>query len=189
MSQSITLNVNTPAPVFELKDIFGRKILLSDYLGKKVLVAFFRHAGCPFCNVRVYNLQKHVEEFRSGNLEMIFFFESEERVLRNHKFHMDVNPIPLISDPEKTWYTIYGVEHSVLKSTLSHLTSILQTAIRAKLKGLPVHTMEGKESINTIPAEFLIDERGIIQKVHYARGLNDRMKLEMIRRFAGLAID
>lgn len=184
MTASINITVNAPAPVFELTDIFDRKINLRDYRGKKVLVAFFRHAGCPFCNVRVYNLQKRVDEFRAKNLEMIFFFESEQKVLRNHKFHMEVNPIPLIADPEKVWYNIYGVEHSALKSAVSHVTSIFQTAIRAKLKGLPVHTMEGKESINTIPAEFLIDEKGMVKKVHYARGLNDRMKLELIRRFA-----
>ena len=184
MSESINLFINLPAPDFELTDIFDRNIKLSDYRGKKVMVAFFRHAGCPFCNVRVYNLKKRVEEFRSKNLDMIFFFESKRDTLLNHKFHKEVNPIPLIADPEKIWYTKYGVENSALKSAISHVTSLLQTALRAKLKGLPVHTMEGNESINTIPAEFLIDERGIIKKVHYARGLNDRMKLEAIAQFA-----
>jgi peroxiredoxin len=184
MPESINLTVNLPAPDFDLIDIFDRKIKLSDYRGKKVLIAFFRHAGCPFCNVRVYNLQKRVEEFRAKNLEMIFFFESTKETLLNHKFHREVNPIPLIADPEKIWYDKYGVETSAMKSAVSHVTSILQTAIRAKMKGLPVHTMEGSESINTIPAEFLIDEKGVVKKVHYARGLNDRMKLELIAQFA-----
>lgn len=184
MTESINVALNAPAPVFEINDIFGRTIKLSDYRGKRVLLGFFRHAGCPFCNVRVYNLQQRMEEFRRLGMEMIFFFESEEEVLLKHKFHREVNPIPLISDPEKIWYNVYGVEHSPMKSALSHVSSLLQTAVRAKLRGLPVHTMEGKESINTIPAEFLIDERGIIRKLHYARGLNDRMKLELVTQFA-----
>lgn len=184
MPESINLPINLPAPDFDLVDIFDRKIKLSSYRGKKVMIAFFRHAGCPFCNVRVYNLQKRVEEFRAKNLEMIFFFESTRETLLNHKFHREVNPIPLISDPEKIWYNTYGVENSALKSAVSHVTSLLQTVVRAKLKGLPVHTMEENESINTIPAEFLVDEKGIVKKVHYARGLNDRMKLELIAQFA-----
>jgi peroxiredoxin Q/BCP len=182
--ESVNLSINLPAPDFDLTDIFDRKIKLSDYRGKKVMVAFFRHAGCPFCNIRVYNLQKRVDEFRAKNLEMIFFFESTKETLLNHKFHREVNPIPLISDPEKDWYTKYGVETSARKSAVSHVTSLVQTVIRAKMKGLPVHTMEGNESINTIPAEFLIDEKGFIRTVHYARGLNDRMKMELITRFA-----
>lgn len=183
MNQSVNLTINTPAPQFELIDIFNRTINLKNYRGKKILVAFFRHAGCPFCNVRVYNLQKRMEEFRAKNLEMIFFFESEKQTLLNHQFHRDVNPIPLISDPQKIWYDAYGVESSGIKSAASHLTSFFPTVIRAKMKGVPVHLMEGNESIKTIPAEFLIDEKGVVKVVHYARGLNDRMRLKVIEQF------
>lgn len=184
MAESITLDINTPAPVFDLNDIFGCKTHLKAYRGKKVLVAFFRHAGCPFCNSRVHRLQKVVEELKTKNLEMIFFFESTEKVLLSHTFHKAVNPTPLISDPEKVWYQAYGVETSALKSAVSHLTSIVQTAIKAKLKGLPVHLMAGKESINTIPAEFLVDEKGVVRKVHYARSLTDELSVDIIRAFA-----
>jgi len=184
MAESITIKVNQMAPNFALIDIFGKKINLNNYKGKKVLVGFFRHAGCPFCNVRVHNLQRHQQAFEELGLRMIFFFESTSETLSKHKFHTDLNPIPLIADPEKVWYNQYGIENSKLKSAISHITSIFPTAIRAKLKGIPVHMMEGKESINTIPAEFLINENGIVKVVHYARGLNDRMRMETILDFA-----
>lgn len=183
MSESITLSINKEAPIFDLVDIFGKRIDLKAYRGKKVLIGFFRHAGCPFCNVRVHNLQRRSADLKSKGLEMIFFFESTIETLTKHKFHVDVNPIPLISDSEKIWYDKYGIENSKMKSAISHITSIFQTAIKAKLNGLPVHTMEGKESINTIPAEFLLDEKGIVKVVHYAQGLNDRMKMETIYEF------
>ncbi|MEQ8237560.1 MAG: AhpC/TSA family protein, partial [Cyclobacteriaceae bacterium] len=124
------------------------------------------------------------QEFEQLGLSMIFFFESTKKTLLKHKFHAELNPIPLIADPKKVWYEHYGIENSKLKSAISHITSIFPIAIRAKLKGLPVHTMEGKESINTIPAEFLIDENGMVRVVHYARGLNDRMRMETILDFA-----
>ncbi|PIB35701.1 alkyl hydroperoxide reductase [Reichenbachiella sp. 5M10] len=184
MSESLTLTINTPSPNFDLIDIFDRRVNLKDYRGKKVLVAFFRHAGCPFCNIRVHRLQKRHAEFKALGLEMIFFFESEAKVLKSHAFHIDVNPIPLIADPEKVWYTKYGIESSGMKSAISHATTFFQTVIQAKMKGLPVHMMEGKESIKTIPAEFLLDEKGMVKKVHYAKNLTDRMKLETIAEFA-----
>ena len=185
--ERITLDLNVTAPTFELKDIFGRMINLKNYKGKKVFIAFFRHAGCPFCNLRVHFLQKNYENLKAKNLEMIFFFESKEKVLLTSLFHKEISPIPLISDPEKIWYHAYGVENSALKSGISHLTSLIQTAIKAKLKNLPVHTMADGESINTIPAEFLLDENLIIRKIHYANGLNDRMSMDHIYNYTNTA--
>ncbi|MEQ9468355.1 MAG: redoxin domain-containing protein [Ekhidna sp.] len=179
----ITLDINAPAPVFKLIDIFDREIDLTAYRGKKVLIAFFRHAGCPFCNTRVHNLLTNHKELKTKGLEMIFFFESKKALLLSSNFHKTISPIPLISDPEKIWYDAYGVESSALKSAKSHFTSFFQKVFEAKKKGLPVHWMAGEESIKTIPAEFLMDERGTIRKVHYASGLRDRMAMDEILKF------
>lgn len=184
LPQSTTLEVNVTAPKFALKDIFGRTIDLQSYQGKRVFLGFFRHAGCPFCNLRVHLLQKEHELLRAKNLEMIFFFESKPEILLASMFHKEISPIPLIGDPEKIWYQTYGIEKSSSKSTASHLTSFIQTAIKAKIKGLPVHLMADGESISTMPAEFLLDEALVIRKVHYAKGLNDRMSIEHIHTFA-----
>lgn len=183
-SPRITLDLNVAAPSFQLTDVFGRTINLQAYKGKRVFIGFFRHAGCPFCNLRVHLLQKHFSELKDKNLEMIFFFESKERVLLSSMFHKEISPIPLIADPEKVWYQTYGIETSAAKSMKSHLTSFIQTTIKAKMKGLPIHMMADGESINTIPAEFLLDENLIIRKINYAKGLNDRMSLSHIYDFA-----
>lgn len=183
-SSHVGLSVNVQAPHFEIVDIFGRNINLAEYRGKKVFLGFFRHAGCPFCNLRVHSLQKHHLEFREKNLEMIFFFESKKRLLLNSTFHKEVNPIPIISDPERFWYETYGVEQSTAKSTASHLTTFIQTAIKAKWKGVPMHLMKDGESFSTMPAEFLIDEEGVIREVHYCKGLTDRMAMGHIMDFA-----
>lgn len=178
------LEKNVIAPVFKLKDVFGRLIDLSAYADKKVLIGFFRHAGCPFCNLRVHTLTKVHEELKSAGLEMVFFFESKESVILRSSFHQGVSPIPIISDPEKIWYEKYGLENSAYKSGISHLTSFVQTVVRAKSKGLPVHLMADGESINTMPAEFLIDQGLVVKKLHYSQRLNDRLDIETIRVFA-----
>lgn len=181
---NVSLQVNSPAPVFSLVDIFDRPVNLAEYKKKKVLIAFFRHAGCPFCNVRVHTLQKHHADLKKKNLEMIFFFESTNKLLMSSHFHKSVSPVPIIADPEKVWYEKYGVENSKLKSAKSHITGFFQQVIEAKRKKLPVHWMAGKESIATIPAEFLVDENGIVKHLHYSRGLRDRMSIDTLIEFA-----
>ncbi|MGD1846905.1 MAG: redoxin domain-containing protein, partial [Salibacteraceae bacterium] len=167
-----------------LIDVFDRNIDLKAYRGKKVLVGFFRHAGCPFCNLRIHLLQKHSEAWKALGLELIFFFESGKSTLLRSIFHKEVSPIPLISDPEKIWYTSYGIEESLSKSRASHLTSFIQTAIKAKITGVPLHLMAENEAFGTMPAEFLLDTNQIIRKIHYSKGLTDRMSIDYIYDFA-----
>jgi peroxiredoxin Q/BCP len=175
---------NSKAPIFKIKDVFGRLIDLEEYQNRKIFIGFFRHAGCPFCNLRVHNLTKVHETLKAKGLEMIFFFESKESVILRSTFHQEISPIPLISDPEKVWYKKYGLEESGMKSAISHVTSIIQTSIKAKAIGAPVHLMAGDESIKTIPAEFLIDKGLVIKKLHYAKHLNDRLDISEITAFA-----
>ncbi|MFN0049079.1 MAG: peroxiredoxin-like family protein [Cytophagales bacterium] len=175
---------NLLAPHFRKKDIFGREIDLNDYKDKKLMICFFRHAGCPFCNLRVHLLTKMEKEWKEKGLEMIFFFESKEKVMQMSTFHQEVSPIPLISDPEKKVYDAYGIESSGAKSAISHISTFVQTAYKATRLGLPIHTMKDGESISTMPAEFLIDKGLIVRAVHYSERLNDRMNLDKIKAFA-----
>jgi peroxiredoxin len=184
INDALEIGLNVAAPKFDLTDIFGRSINLEAYRGKKVLLGFFRHAGCPFCNLRVHDLQKNYQKLEEKNLYMIFFFQSKDKLLLSSSFHKEVSPIPLIADPDKVWYETYGIENSTIKSVASHLTSFIQTAVKAKLKSLPLHAMSDGEPFGTMPAEFLLDENLIIRKMHYSQTLLDRMPLETIYDFA-----
>lgn len=178
------LTLNAQAPHFELKDVYGRMINLNDYRDKRVMVAFFRHAGCPFCNLRVHALSKVHQELKDIGFEMIFFFESTEKVILRSSFHKGVSPIPIIADPEKKMYALYGLEESLKKATISHITSFAQTTLKAKSMGLPIHLMASGESFSTMPAEFLLDKGLIIKELHYSERLNDRLDIDMITFFS-----
>ncbi|HTE29579.1 MAG TPA: peroxiredoxin-like family protein, partial [Chryseolinea sp.] len=158
----MNLEINVKAPVFKVKDVFGRLIDLDTYRDKKVLIGFFRHAGCPFCNLRVHALSKAYEELQAKGLEMIFFFESKDKVILRSSFHLGVSPIPIISDPEKYWYSVYGLENSAIKSGISHITSFVQAFVKAKAASVPVGMPPTGASLSTLPAEFLIDKGLII---------------------------
>lgn len=184
MSERILLKVNELAPPFDAVDIFDRHVTLGGYRGKRLLVGFFRHAGCPFCNTRVHRLDAKHKELKELGLEMVFFFESSKETLLGNNFHSKISPTPIIADPDKKWYNAFGIETSGMKSAKSHLKSFFSKTIEAKLLGLPVHLMKGQESISTIPAEFLIDEFGMVRRLYYARGLTDQMSIDLIFRFA-----
>lgn len=178
------LKENTKAPGFNLKDIYGRQIDLENYKTKRFLLGFFRHAGCPFCNLRVHTLQKLYHELKTKNFEMIFFFESKEQVILRSTFHQEVSPIPIISDPEKKYYAVYGLEPSTTKAVISHVTSFAQTVVKANTAKVPVHMMADQESFSTMPAEFLIDTGLVIRKALYSERLNTRIDVDDIRSFA-----
>jgi peroxiredoxin len=178
------IDVNITAPIFKINDIYDRLIDLEAYRGKKVFLGFFRHAGCPFCNLRVHGLMKHYHNGDFKNIELIFFFESKKETLKLSTFLSGVSPIPLISDPKKEWYNIYGIEDSIAKSSFGHLTTFIQTAIKAKINKLPLHPMKDGESFGTIPTEFLIDEKGIIRKIYLSKRLADRMSIDEIINFS-----
>ncbi len=178
------LEIHRQAPHFELKDIYDRMINLEDYKDKRVMIAFFRHAGCPFCNLRVHALSKVHAELKAMGFEMIFFFESSEKVILRSIFHKGTSPIPIIADPEKKMYTLYGLEESFKKSMISHVTTFAQTAVKAKVAGLPMHMMASGESFSTMPAEFLLDKNLLIKELHYSETLNDRLEIDVIKFFA-----
>ena len=179
------LKLNARAPIFVVDDVFGRTIDLNEYQGKKVLLAFFRNVGCPFCNIRVHNLTKMHEDFRAEGLEMIFFFESSQEVILRSTFHREVSPVPVIADPRKTWYDAYGLEEGLTwKAKAMNLASSPGVALRAKLRGLPVHLPADGESNDTLPAEFLLDEDLVIRELHYSQHFADRIRVDAIREFA-----
>jgi thioredoxin-dependent peroxiredoxin len=178
------LVTNSIAPMFEKSDIFGKKINSQQYIGRKVYLAFFRHAGCPFCNLRIHSLVGIRRQTQNQGLQMIFVTESMKRVITENEFFQRISPIPLLTDPDKELFRLYGLKKSIFRTTLSHMMSLAPLLYQAKRAGVPVHLIAGKESFTTMPAEFLIDEEGIIRELHYSRSLTDRFSLERIIQFA-----
>jgi thioredoxin-dependent peroxiredoxin len=64
------------------------------------------------------------------------------------------------------------------------LTSFVQMAFKARMSGVPMHMMADGNSINTIPAEFLIDIGLMVKRVPFSQGLNDCISMDVIRNFA-----
>jgi thioredoxin-dependent peroxiredoxin len=140
--------------------------------------------SCPFCNLRVHQLSKLSSTFRDQGLEMLYFFESKPEVIRRSSFHQGVSPIPLVGDPDKTIYKMYGVEASVVKMIS---TLFKQGTVKDFKTGNALNLPEDKQATQSlIPADFLIDKDFTIYKSHYGANLNDHIHIDEITAFAKL---
>ncbi|RAV99972.1 redoxin domain-containing protein [Pseudochryseolinea flava] len=173
---------------FTVADIYGNKISLSDFKGMKIHLGFFRNVNCPFCNLRVHQLSKMNKTFEAHGLKLIYFFESDSKLLRKSIFHQEISPIPLIGDPQKKIYGQYGVEASAFKMISTLFVKGTMKDLKAS-KALQLPAEKDKDATLTLmPADFLIDENFIIQKAHYGKNVNDHIAIEEIKAFAGIGV-
>lgn len=173
------LQANHPAPDFKLTAIDGSQFELSSMRGKPLMLSFFRFAACPFCNLRVHELVERFEEL-GGQFGIVAIFDSPLDNLQRHAAsHRAL--FPILADPENNTYRAYRIEHS-LGGVFKGMVTRMPTLIRGMAKGYFPKTIQG--SMTTMPADFLIDEKGIIQFAYYGRDEGDHLSFAQIKAFA-----
>lgn len=177
----MVLKRKNEAPEFTLPSLAGEDKTLSAYRGKKVLLSFYRYASCPVCNLRVAQLrQKHGKLLHEGNLEMIAIFHSPMETLASNVGKQDL-PFPLLSDKDEDVYRLYHVKSSFLSWLFFQLFCGFKI-IYAALKGFCMGRCDGNWF--TLPADFLIDEDGVIREAFYAKRIDEHMPMDLIKAFA-----
>lgn len=159
-------------------DIYGKPIALRDFRGKRVMLSFFRNAGCPFCNFRIYELTHKYKDWAYQGLEVITFFASTpEEVQRYVAKHP--RPFRMIGDMNLDIYARYGVEHSAF-AILKALFFKLPRVIRGFMLG---NLAKKNEHPTLVPADFLVDENGVIRDIWYGRDTSDHIPLKRVEAF------
>ncbi|NHJ38653.1 MAG: AhpC/TSA family protein [Asgard group archaeon] len=164
------------AYTFTVTDLNGNKFSFEEYKDGKVLLSFYRYASCPLCNLRISQLIKKYDEFKKKGLKIIAFFESPKESMLKYVGKQEV-PFPLIPDPKREIYRLYGVEKSWWKYILGGMTGKMR---KARKSGFKIGKMEGQ--INLVPADFLI-ENLIIKHTYYGKNIADHIPLEEILKF------
>lgn len=169
---------------FTAFDIEGNKVNLSDFKGKKIILSFYRNVNCPFCNRRVHQLMGMNLRLKNSGVQVLFFFESSNEKISSSVFHQGVSPWPVIGDPERTVYKLYGVEKSVLKFMR---TMIASNPLKAKQETAHLNLPEDKDASQTlIPADFFIDENFKVVMAKYGKHVDDHVDMEVLKTFAGI---
>lgn len=167
-----------PSIDFQTQDIYGKPIQLSDFRGKKVMLAFFRDAACPFCNLRVYELTQKYQQWKEKNIEIIAVFSSPADEVRRY-VAKHPRPFRLVSDTDLNLYNQYGVEHSA-SALVKALVFKLPRIIRGILTG---GYPQPNPNVKLVPADFLIDPMGKINGVWYGRDTSDHMPMKQVNQF------
>jgi peroxiredoxin len=169
---------------FAVKDIEGNQFKLSDFKGKKIILSFYRNVNCPFCNRRIHQLMSMNLRLKNSGVQMLFFFESSNEKISSSIFHQGISHWPLVGDPERRIYNLYGVENSLLKFMRTMVSS---NPLKAKKDVTELNLPEDKEATLTlIPADFFIDENFKVVMAKYGKHVDDHVDIAALKVFAGI---
>jgi peroxiredoxin len=185
MDHSFRLKPGTAAPAFDVTDVHGRPIRLTDFRGRRLMLSFYRFASCPFCNLRVHRLLQLRETFERNNLSMVAVFQSRAERIRAHVGAQD-DALPIVADPENRLYAAYGIEASQVAVVRAAVRRLGDAAMAISKGFLPADIDADK---TTVPADFLIDERGIIRVAYYGRDIGDHLPVERIQSYLAVGSD
>ena len=134
----ITLKEGDKAPAFTGKDQDGNKITLSDYKGKKLILYFYSEAGSTTCTIESCNLRDNYSILKKKGFEVLGVSPDDQS--RQKKFEIKYKlPFPLIADTSHEVLAKYGVWDQ--------------------------KKLFGREYMGVLRTTFVIDEKGIIQKI------------------------
>jgi len=162
-----------------LPSIDGKPFNLDSLKGQRFMLSFFRFASCPFCNLRIHELVSRFDQFGDG-FTIVAIFDSPLDNLQEHA-EGHAAPFPILADPEKHYYRQYGIEHS-LTGMLKGMIFRMPTLLKGMMKGYLPFKIRG--SLTTMPADFLVDEYGVIRTAHYGEDEGDHLSFEDVQAFS-----
>ena len=132
------LETGTKAPVFTLNDKDGNAVSLADFAGKKVVLYFYPKDNTPGCTRQACAFAAAYEDFKT--LDAVVIGVSKDSEASHRKFAEKYGlPFILLSDPELKAIQAYGVWQEKKNY--------------------------GKVSMGVVRSTFIIDEKGLIEKV------------------------
>ena len=152
---------------------------IKEISGKKTLLTFYRFATCPFCNLRIYEINQRFTELEN-NLQIIAIFDAPINFLTQSMKKHDT-PFIILADENFEYFKKYDVEQSILKFLIGTTTGFFRFC-RALSKGYIPITMKG--SMTTVPVDVLINSDGTIEKAYYGKSTADHLSFEEIKNFS-----
>ena len=126
------------APSFEGIDQNGKSLKLSDFAGKKIILYFYPKDNTPGCTAEACNLRDNCDSLLKKGFAVIGVSPDNEKSHKGFAGKYSL-PFPLIADTSKKILNDYGVWGE--------------------------KKMYGKSYMGVLRATFIIDEKGIIEKI------------------------
>lgn len=134
----VTLTAGMKAPAFKGRDQNGKIISLADYKGKKLVLYFYPEDDTPTCTVEACNLRDNYSLLKKEGFEIVGVSPDDAASHKKFEAKFDL-PFTLIADAQHKIINAYGVWGE--------------------------KQLYGRKYMGLYRTTFLIDEKGIIQKV------------------------
>lgn len=167
------LKENEIAPKFCVKDMNGIDFDLLTPREKPLLLAFFRYASCPLCNLRVHELIENYDELKE-KIEIVLIFQSPKDKIEKYVGKQDI-PYRVLPNSSKSLYHLYGVENSWLGFAKAWTIEIKKVFIALFKRHYLPGSVEGE--IHRIPADFIVNTDNKILKAYYGKDIGDHLPL------------
>lgn len=168
-------------PDFIVNDIFGESIQMSNYIGKKTLLVFFRFASCPLCTVRFAQLVQNYPKYAAKGLNVVAVFESSPDFIKRYATNKKNVPFPVIADLEGELYKLYNVKKSIAGTVLG-MFRVFKMFKGMFVRKFSMAVPDG--SITRVPADFLIGPLLTVKESYYGSDIGDHIPLKKIEEFA-----
>jgi peroxiredoxin len=151
------IHVGDTLPSFDLTDAVGKPVSSADLLAKgPILITFYRGSWCPFCNLALKALQKHLDEFQAKGVSLVAISpELPDTALST----MEKNELKfqVLSDVGHK----YARQLGIVWQMPDNLRPVFE-----KL-GHDLITRNGDDSFEVpIPATLLVDGKGVVKKTY-----------------------
>ncbi|MCF7826028.1 MAG: thioredoxin-dependent thiol peroxidase [Candidatus Marinimicrobia bacterium] len=133
------LSVGDKAPKFKLNDQAGNIVQLSDFKGKKLVIYFYPKDQTPGCIKEACSFRDNIDAFKKHDIAVLGVSIDSEKSHQNFISKQTLN-FPLLADVEKKMVTSYEVWGE--------------------------KSMYGRKYMGTFRKTFLINEKGIIDKIY-----------------------
>lgn len=104
----ITLKEGDKAPAFSAKDQNGKKISLSEFKGKKVVLYFYPEDDTPTCTIQACNLRDNYALLKKNGFEVLGVSPNDEKSHKKFETKFSL-PFTLLADPDHVIINKYGV--------------------------------------------------------------------------------
>ncbi len=146
---AVRLKPGDRAPQFSLLDQHGKRVNLSDFKGRMLLVYFYPKANSPGCTIQAESVRDHRQELARLGVTVVGI--SNDRPDQQLKFDKDYHlGFPLLSDPTHATSTAWGV-WGVLKYQGKQFPAIVRSSFLVGKDGRISHAWYNITPEGTVP--------------------------------------
>lgn len=172
-----SLKAGQAIPLFALPNAEGKTVHIRELLSKgPVVIAFYRGKWCPYCNLQLHALQKHVGEIQGLGATLVAISPQKPEHSLSVKETAQLT-FEVLSDSGNAVARQFGIVFT--------LPQVAQGFYRTK--GLDLKSYNGDDSYTLpVPATFIVNAEGVIvySDVHtdYTKRLDPQIILNELKK-------